>query len=780
MRSSALHTLLVAALAVLAGGCPEASDPSAAPPGAASVPDDGGVVDGATSDDAGGATDFGVSLGARIDDVRETVRFRLLSERATRVELDLFGAARGEDERLRVLLEKDPKTSVWTAEVPLASLRDAGIATIHYGYRCWGPNWPHVATWTKGSSEGFVVDVDADGNRFNPNKLVYDPYALELSHDPFSPEPFDGTVYELGPGNRTKDSGRLAPKGIVLRSEVRELGVRPTRALRDDVIYEVQVRGLTMKDPSVPEADRGTYRGAAAKAAYLRDLGVTAIELLPIHETQNEQNDGSPGSQNYWGYASNSFFAPDRRFAADKTPGGPTRELRDMVRAFHDQGIKVLVDVVYNHTGEGGPNHLLSWRGIDANAYYERGNDAYSFADNNGVGPNFHPRSAPARQLLLDSLRYYSQYLGIDGFRFDLASVLGDRCESYCFEFDKLAPENVLNRAVKELPARPNEGGAGVDLIAEPWAIGLGTYQVGSFPKGWSEWNGRYRDTLRAAENRVGVADVTPRELSQRVFGSPDLYADDGRPPSASVNFVVAHDGFTLRDLYSYNGKNNLQAAPFGPSPGGADDNVSWDHNGNGPAQAKAARTAMLLLSVSAGVPMLLGGDELYRTQRGNNNAYNLDNEASWLDWTALSSQAPFHAFVRGILRMRGDHPALRPSAHFDGKDHDGNGLPDVALLGEDGKAADQALLDSSTRRFLAMRLDGKEGNDSARSIYVAYNWDAFAVDVTLPQLGPDNTWHLAAHSEVGLAPATGSEPPIATATMHLAPRSAIVLVERR
>lgn len=779
MRSTLPALLFVAGLALLTAGCPEDADGAAAPPGLDPSGTDGGPAQGAdaTANAAPGA--FGISLGARIDDARGVVVFRVSSERATRIRLDLFATPRGEDARLAVDLVKDKTSSEWSAEVTLASLSEAGIDTIHYGYRCWGPNWPSVAAWKNGTTEGFISDVDAAGNRFNPNKLVYDPYALELSHDPFSPAPFDGSVYEIGAASRAKDSGRFAPKGIVLRPEPGALAPKPTRAFKDDVVYEVQIRGLTMRDPSVPEADRGTYRGAAAKAAYLHDLGVTAIELLPIHETQNDQNDGSPGSQNYWGYASNSFLAPDRRFAADKTPGGPTRELREMVKAFHAQGIKVLVDVVFNHTGEGGSNHLLSWRGLDANAYYERGDASTTFADNNGVGPNFHPRSKLARQLMLDSLRYYAGYIGIDGFRFDLASVLGDKCESYCFLFDKLDPNNVLNRAAKELPARPNEGGAGVDLIAEPWAIGLGTYQVGQFPSGWAEWNGRYRDTLRNAQNRVGVADVTPGELSRRLLGSSDMYADDGRPPSASVNFLVAHDGFTLRDLYSYNGKNNLQAAPFGPSPGGTDDNASWDQNGSAAAQVKAARTAMLLLSISSGVPMLVGGDELYRSQRGNNNAYNLDNEASWLDWKSLATEAPFHAFVRGTLRMRGEHAALRPKAYFDGKDHDGNGLADVAVLGEDGLPAGPQLLGDTARRFVALRFDGEEAKDSARSLYVAYNWAPAAAEVTLPSPAVGKVWRLAAHSDVGVASASGSEPPVSTATMLLAPRTAVVLVER-
>jgi glycogen operon protein len=701
------------------------------------------------------------------------------SSRATRLVVDLFAAPRGERERLRLTLARDDKTSIWSAEAPLATLRAAGLDTVYYGLRAWGPNWPYDAAWTAGSEIGFVADVSDQGDRFNPNKLLYDPYALELSHDPFSPAPFDGSVYEIGPGRRARDSSLVAPKGIVLLAAKGDVGPKPPRALASDVIYEVQVRGLTMRDPSVPEAERGTFAGAARKAAYLRDLGVTAIELLPIQETQNDQNDASPGSQNYWGYATLGYFAPDRRFSSDRTPGGPTRELRQMVRAFHAEGLKVFVDVVYNHTGEGGSNHLLSWRGLDTTAYYELGPDKGSFADNNGVGPNFNPHSPAATQLVVDSLRYYADYLGIDGFRFDLASSLGDSCPSYCFTFDKLDRRNALNRAAKELPARPVKGGAGVDLIAEPWAIGQGTYQVGNFPTGWSEWNGLYRDLMRAAQNRVGVADVAPRALAERLLGSRDLYADDGRAPSASINFLVAHDGFTLRDLYAYGSKQNDQPAPYGPSSGGTDDNVSWDHGGDDGEQRKAARTGLLLLALSSGVPMIVGGDELYRTQRGNNNAYNLDNEATWLDWSARSTEAAFFDFARGVLHLRAEHAALRPTAFFDGKDHDGNGLRDVTLLDARGKEATADALDAADRRFLAVRRDGEERGDVARSVYFAYNWSAGDVDVTLPGAGAGRAWHLAALSELGLVFPTGSEPPAASLTLHLAARSAAVLVER-
>lgn len=780
---SRARILLLASVGALVAlpACPS-TDGEAGAEGASTFP--GAAPDAARGDDADASApettplpDF--HLGARVDEATQLVSFRVWSSRATRIELSLFGAPRGEDARIAVTLARDPATNVFSATVPLADIHAAGIDAIYYGFRAWGPNWPYVAEWKPGSEAGFVADVGPEGERFDPNKLLFDPYALELSHDPFSPQPLDGRVYQNGPDSRARDSAKVATKGVVVRAESAVPQAKPVHALGSDVIYEVQVRGLTMRDTTVPEALRGTYAGAAMKAAYLRDLGVTAIELLPIHESQNDQNDTSPGSQNYWGYATLSYFAPDRRFAADKTPGGPTRELRAMVRAFHAAGIKVFADVVYNHTGEGGSNHLMSWRGLDATAYYELGDDPGSFANNNGVGPNFNPHGAASTQLVIDSLHYYADYVGLDGFRFDLAASLGDRCASNCFEFDKLAPKNALNRAAVELPARANAGGAGVDLIAEPWAIGLGTYQVGNFPSGWAEWNGPYRDTMRAVQNRVGVADVAPRAVAERMLGSRDLYGDDGRAPGASVNFLVAHDGFTLRDLFSYDAKQNGQPAPFGPSGGGSDDNVSWDHGGAADAQKKAARTGMLVLAASKGAAMIVGGDELYRTQRGNNNAYNLDNEATWLDWTALTTEAPFHAFVKGVFRLRAEHAALRAPSYFDAKDHDGSGLPAVTLLDASGAPASGGFLDDAGRRFLAIRHDGGETGDVARSVYVAYNWSAGSTKVTIPAAAKGKAWYLAADSDQGVAFAAGTEPPVASGALTLPSRTAIVLVER-
>ncbi|MFD1733860.1 alpha-amylase family glycosyl hydrolase [Deinococcus malanensis] len=393
---------------------------------------------------------------------------------------------------------------------------------VYYGYRAWGPNWPYSSSWTKGSTAGFVSDVDSTGNRFNPNKLLIDPYALELSHDPISPVNgnYSNAVYASGGTHRAKDSGKVAPKGIVLASDSTSVGVKPTRALKDDVIYEVHLRGLTKGDTSVNCA--GTYAGAAARADALKSLGITSVEFLPVHETDNDANDASDtatgrsatstAGDNYWGYMTVNYFAPDRRYSCDQSAGGPTKEFKAMVKAFHDRGIKVFIDVVYNHTAEGGTwsgtdastSTIYSWRGLDNVSYYSLTSDRQFFWDNTGIGANYNTFNSVAQNLIIDSLRYWRTELGVDGFRFDLASVLGNTCEHGCFNYDKLHSGTALNRVVRDISPRPEGGGTGTDLIAEPWAIGGNSYQVGNFPAGWSEWNGIYRDTLRKDQNGLG------------------------------------------------------------------------------------------------------------------------------------------------------------------------------------------------------------------------------------------------------------------------------------
>ncbi|HVH80829.1 MAG TPA: isoamylase, partial [Stellaceae bacterium] len=575
-------------------------------------------------------------LGARYDTSGSNIIFRVYSSRATRIELDLFATAYGAPEAATFLPTKGTD-NVWSVTVPVAALKTAGITgAVYYGYRAWGPNWPYDPAWTKGSAAGFVADVDVAGSRFNPNKLLFDPYARELSHDPINPQNNDGTAFASGAPYRSIDSGPKASKGIVFAPDTASTGAKPTRAQKDDIIYEVHLRGLTQADPSIPAAERGTYRGAARKADDLAKLGITAVEFLPVQETQNDANDVVPDTTagvNYWGYSTLAYFAPDRRYATDRSPGGPTREFKDMVRTFHEHGIKIFIDVVYNHTGEGGAwsgndkttYNLLSFRGLDNPTYYELTADEQFSWDNTGVGGNFNTDNPIAQNLIVDSLAYWRDAIGVDGFRFDLAAVLGNTCQSGCFNFDKMNPNNALNRIVRELPPRPAGGGDGIDLIAEPWAIGDGTYQVGGFPSGWSEWNGEYRDTLRQAQNKLGVAQVSVATLATRFAGSSDLYQNNGRAPWNSINFMVAHDGFTLNDLYSCNSPNNGQPWPYGPSDGGSTDNNSWDQGGAATDQRRAARTGLAFLMLSAGTPMITGGDEHLRSLRCNNNPYNLD-----------------------------------------------------------------------------------------------------------------------------------------------------------
>ena len=696
------------------------------------------------------------ALGAKYDATQSNITFRVYSSRATRIEVWIYKTPSGAQQLVRYVLTKDTATNVWSKTTSVATLKNTyGISgTVYYGYRAWGPNWPYSSSWTKGSGIGFVTDIDASGNRFNPNKLLIDPYAVEISQDPNTATCTDGTLYASGAAHRNKDSGPCAGKGIVLAPITTSNGSKPTRALKDDVVYEVHVRGLTRDDTSVPVALRGTYAGAALKAGYLAGLGITAVEFLPVQETQNDSNDVDPNSDtgdNYWGYMTLNYFAPDRRYASDRTPGGPTREWKAMVKAFHDAGIKVYIDVVYNHTGEGGAwggsdgltvYNLLSWRGLDNPTYYSLTSDLKYSWDNTGVGGNYNTRNAIAQNLIVDSLAYWRDTLGVDGFRFDLASVLGNSCQHGCFNFDKMDAGNALNRIVAELPPRAAGGGSGIDLIAEPWAIGGNSYQVGGFPFGWAEWNGIYRDSLRKKQNKMGVAAVTPAELASRFAGSSDLYGDDGRKPWHSINFMVAHDGFTLNDLYAYNIKQNNQPWPYGPSDGGEDNNNSWDQGGIVADQRKAARTGLAFLMLSAGVPMITGGDEVLRTQFGNNNVYNLDSPANWLFWTRNTIQSNHQTYTSRLIAFRKAHPALRPANFYSGVDNNGNVMEQLRWFKPDGAQADSAYFTNANNHAIAWRIDGSEFGDSAGAIYVAYNGWSGNVNFTLPWPGAGKQWY--------------------------------------
>jgi isoamylase len=781
MMRSRLFGLAPGLLLVLASACGSTSTPPPAPAQPASA--DGGIVrvpDAAAGDTATDTSpESGTAswpLGATYDSAGQQFHFSVRSAHATRIELDLFDQPLGAAPKLTTPLtaEAGPPGlgDTWSVTVTLAQTTAAGIGpTVYYGYRAWGPNWPYVQGFMPGSTTGWVVDVDSNGNRYDPNKLLIDPYTREISHDPLTPTFDDPSVYAVG-SNRATDSAPSASKGIVLTTSTFDVGTKPTRALADDIIYEVHVRGLTMNDPTVTSCG-GTYAAAASKAPYLASLGVTAIELLPIEETQNDTNDLAPSSagDNYWGYSTLADFAPDRRYACDQTPGGPTTEFAAMVKAMHAQGIKVFLDVVYNHTAEGGGGSLLSFRGLDNASYYELSTNGTGFYDDTGVGANFNVANPIAASTILDSLAYFSGTLGVDGFRFDLAAVLGNTCTQGCYSFSPTNPAGVLAQAVATLP--------GAVLIAEPWGVGDGTYELGQFPPGWSEWNGQFRDTTRIEQNEIGVIPQAPSTLANDLSGSPSLFSS-ARGPTASINYVVSHDGFTLNDLYACDAPQNAQPWPYGPSSGGTTTNYSWDQGGTTSLQLQAERTALAILSVSAGVPMITGGDEIGRTILCNNNPYNLDSIANWLDWP--NADTTLQGFLAGIFAFRSTHVVLRPVSFRDGTDHNGNGLKDVTWLEASGAEADAPYMADTANAFLAFRLDGTEVNDVASSIYVAINASPTPITAALP--APLVAWFESVDTGTALATgsyiaAVGSEPAVTAGQYTLASRAVAVLVDR-
>jgi glycogen operon protein len=701
----------------------------------------------------------GMNLGASYDSQQANITFRVYSSQASRLALYLYASGYGAQESAVYALSP-AGNGVWSVTVPVSSIQAAGITgTVYYGYRAWGPNWPYSASWNKGSQAGFISDVDGSGNRFNPNKLLLDPYAREMSQDPINPQNQNGNVFATGPSidsstntaYRLIDSGPYAPKGIVLLAGAQSTGTKPTRAQKDDVIYEVHVRGFTKQDSSIASQYRGTYRGAGLKAGYLASLGVTAVEFLPIHETQNDANDVVPNSdagQNYWGYMTENYFSPDRHYAYDQSAGGPTAEFRAMVKAFHDAGIKVYLDVVYNHTAEGGtwsgsdPNTatMYSWRGLDNATYYELSSNNQYFYDNSGTGANYNTYNTVAQNLIVDSLAYWSNTMGVDGFRFDLASVLGNTCTNGCYNFNAGDPNVAINRILSEFSVRPAAGGSGLDLFAEPWAIGGNSYQLGGFPQGWSEWNGRYRDQLRQAQNQLGVAQVSIGQEATSFAGSSDLFQGSGRAPWNSTNFIDVHDGMTLKDVYSCNGSNNSQPWPFGPSDGGTSNNYSWDQgmsNGSGTAydQRRAARTGMAFEMLSAGTPLLQGGDEFLRTLQCNNNAYNLDSSANWLNYAWTSDQSNFYNFAQRLIAFRLAHPALRPASWYTASQ--------VVWYQPSGAVADSSYWNNSSNHAIAYTINGPALGDS-NSIYIAYNGWSGNVNFTLPAPPSGSHWYRA------------------------------------
>jgi glycogen operon protein len=585
------------------------------------------------------------------------VNFALFSEHADAVELCLFDPARPGREIHRVSL-RERTNHVWHVYLAEAS------PGLLYGYRVHGP-------WDPGT-----------GHRFNPAKVLLDPYARAIAGAVDWSGPVFGHRAEDPAGDADdRDDADAVPKGVVVDPTFDWGDDRPPRtAWHRTVIYEVHVKGFTARHPEVPPHLRGTYSGLAAPAAltHLRDLGVTAVELLPVHHAVTEEALAARGLGNYWGYTSIGFFAPDSRLASTGDRGAQVAEFKAMVKALHRAGLEVILDVVYNHTAEG--NHVgptLCFRGIDNLAYYRLHEDRRQYVDYTGCGNTLDATHPRVIQLIMDSLRYWVLEMRVDGFRFDLAAALAreasdvDRRSAF---LDAIAQDPVISR---------------VKLIAEPWDLGEGGYQLGNFPAGWAEWNPRYRDTIR----RYWRGDEGQKaDLGYRLAGSSDLYQPAGRGPAASVNFVTAHDGFTLADLVSYDKKHN-EANGEGNADG-ADENFSWNGGVEGPTDDPAVvalrerqmRNFLATLLLSQGVPMLCGGDELARTQHGNNNAYCQDAEGSWFSWTPSPGARRLLEFTRRLIRLRRDHPVFHRRTFFRGGRHPGAAPLDVAWLRPDGQ----------------------------------------------------------------------------------------------
>ena len=632
-------------------------------------------------------------LGAHIDGDNTT--FALYSANAEKVLLEIYDAAYGKDARYDYWMVKG-SDNVWRAKLK------SNLAGHIYAYRCWGPNWPFDGKWKRGgSSAGFKDDVDSSGNRFNPNKILFDPYGREMTHDKSNATATEGAgsgVYASGEANREKDSGRHAPKGYIIEESKYSLTPSPKLPAEKAIIYEAHVRGIT-KHPSaanlktilsnfkgfgsvvdIPADKQGTYAGAALLAPYLKALGITTIELLPVHETDNDVNpDDGPGG-NYWGYMTFGFFAPERRYSSDKSAGGPTREFKEMVSAFHEQGMEVYLDVVYNHTGEGGlwdlgattingekkkdatKADILSMRGIDNQTYYcFTHTDPRSYWETSGCGNNLRCDHPIPRALILDSLRYWVEDMGVDGFRFDIAVILGREYNS-----NGKKPRWAFNphaKTLQDIEALGRE--LNVEMIAEGWDLGSpDNYQVGNFPYGWGGWNGRFRDSLRSYIGAGVPSTYNEGWVVDYITGDYRNFDKEGGPHK-SINFLVAHDGSTLTDLCCYAGQGNKYNKnlqwPFGPSDGGVTDWNTLNYGAAAPElpndlrkraprpseRRQTARNYFAVQMMSRGTPMIVWGDELCRTQNGNNNPYNIDSVATWNNYNMIDTDSP-HAIATG------------------------------------------------------------------------------------------------------------------------------------
>jgi isoamylase len=686
-------------------------------------------------------------LGATWDG--DGVNFAIFSENASAVDLCRFDAS-GNEERIRMVEQSD---LVWHAYLP-----DARPGQ-RYGYRVHGPYRP------------------ADGHRFNPHKLLIDPYAKWIDGGIAWHDSVFG--YRIGSDadadiRDERDSAPHVPKSVVVDPSFAWGADRQLRTpWEETLIYEVHIKGFTKRHPSVTPEWRGTYAGLGSLPAldHLRSLKVSAVELLPVHHHVDDRRLVEAGLSNYWGYNTIGFFAPDSRYAASDDP---VVEFKTMVKRLHEAGIEVILDVVYNHTGEGselGPT--LAFRGIDNEAYYRLDpDDRHRYVDYTGTGNTLnvtHPRSL---QLIMDSLRYWISEMHVDGFRFDLASTLArelhdvDKLGSF---FDIVHQDPLISQ---------------VKLIAEPWDLGEGGYQVGNFPVGWAEWNGRYRDTVRRFWRGVGGQTA---EIGFRLSGSSDLYAQSGRRPHASINFITAHDGFTLHDLVSYERKHN-EANGEG-NRDGEDNNDSINFGVEGPtddpaiteARERQKRNLLATLLLSQGVPMLLGGDEMGRTQQGNNNAYCQDNEISWFDWDLDDDAKRLLAFTRRLIGLFRSHPVLRRRRFFQGRRIRGSSVKDLTWFGPDGREMTDEEWQAGGTQTLGLRLAGDAIDERGPhgepivddTLLLILNADARPVAFRLPNR-VRTPWQLVVDTGAGTRPPGEAAPEVdpRESTFTLAERS--------
>ena len=654
--------------------------------------------------------------------------FALFSEVAERVELCLFDDQRVET---RVVLQ-EVDAFIWHTYLP-------GVGPgQRYGYRITGPNDP------------------ASGQRTNRNKLLLDPYAKATSGDFEWNQSLFGYDFDDPDVRNDDDSAASMMLGVVVDQSFDWTGdVAPRTPYNRTVIYEAHVKGLTQLHPDIPEQERGTYSGLAHRSIieHLQRIGATAIELMPVQQFVNDSTLQEKGLSNYWGYNTIGFFAPHAAYSSAGDLGEQVDEFKSMVRAMHEAGIEVIVDVVYNHTAEG--NHMgptISFRGIDNAAYYRlvEGDEAHYF-DTTGTGNSFNVRHPHSLQLIMDSLRYWVTEMHVDGFRFDLAATLAREFH----EVDKLS---TFFELVQQDPIVSQ-----VKLIAEPWDVGDGGYQVGNFPPLWTEWNGKYRDTVR--DFWRGEPE-TLGEFANRLSGSPDLYEEDGRRPVASINFVIAHDGFTLRDLVSYNEKHNEANGEDGAD--GESNNSSWNSGAEGPTddpainalRARQQRNFLATLFLSQGVPMLAHGDELGRTQHGNNNTYAQDSEISWVHWDDADQE--LIEFVAGLAKIRKEHPTFRRRRFFNGRPvavrGQGEPLPDIEWIGPDGTAMTTEDWDTDYVKAAGVFLNGQgirgRGTRGEKitddNVLLYFNASEEDVEFTLPAEEYAAKWFVAVDTATG------------------------------